>query len=241
MKLQYLGDSRDSFKWDYHDYLTALLDYPLLNVAFMMTPDDNNNHGNTNPKRFPARQEIINFCNNLRTERDERKLSERFNQGYIEEVSSELFELIGRLPTTTGSRYSVDLHKGAKRFTNINRMEYFSDIHGECRQVLFLDPDNGFEPTGISDKHISYSDIESMLQQISEKAVISVFQYFRFKSFLDDYNHIKQRLMSGYSTAIYTHSVSVMFVAISKSEKTIDKVRYVNIQYKQNRPVEIIQ
>jgi len=40
MKLQYLGDSKDSFKWDYHDFLARGLGYSKFTIALMMTPDD---------------------------------------------------------------------------------------------------------------------------------------------------------------------------------------------------------
>ncbi len=69
MKLQYLGDSKDSFKWDYHDFLVSELKYPLLNIALMMTPDDGSNDGKTRPSLFPAREEIISFCQFLRENR----------------------------------------------------------------------------------------------------------------------------------------------------------------------------
>ena len=59
MKLQYLGDSKDSFKWDYHDFLVSELEYPLLNIALMMTLDDGGNDGKTHPSLSPARDEII--------------------------------------------------------------------------------------------------------------------------------------------------------------------------------------
>lgn len=66
MKLQYLGDSKDSFKWDYHDFLVSKLEYPLLNIALMMTPDDGGNDGKTEPSSFPAKGEIIEFCHSLK-------------------------------------------------------------------------------------------------------------------------------------------------------------------------------
>ena len=40
MKLQYLGDSKDSFKWDYHHFLMEALGYSQLTIAWMLTPDD---------------------------------------------------------------------------------------------------------------------------------------------------------------------------------------------------------
>jgi hypothetical protein len=219
MKLQYLGDSRDSFKWDYHDYLTTALGYPLLNVVLMMTPDDSTNDGATDPDIFPARPEIIGFCRDLKNSKD--------------------IQMIRHLPSRTCSNYTVVLHRESTRIMNTKRMEYFADIANESRQVLFLDPDNGFEPEKkYSNKHVLYSDIETVLQQISEQDIISVFQYFRRRSFANDLMCIRQRLMSGHSTAVYWHSL--MFVAISKSGETIDNVLTLNRQYSQNRPVCIL-
>lgn len=220
MKLQYLGDSRDSFKWDYHDYLTTSMGYLLLNVALMMTPDDNTNNGATKPHIYQARTEVIDFCRDLKNSKD--------------------IQLIKKLPSRTGASYKVKLHKEATQIINRTRREYFSGIDRENKQVLFLDPDNGFEPEKkYSAKHVLYSDVESILQGITEQTVISVFQYFRRRSFADDFMRIRQRLNSGYATALYWHSL--MFVAISKSEETIDKVRSVNRRYSQARPVDIIQ
>ncbi|MGB5216865.1 MAG: hypothetical protein WBN66_01075 [Smithella sp.] len=221
MKLQYLGDSRDSFKWDYHDYLTSSLSYPLFNVALMMTPDDKTNEGSTKPHIYKkASSEIINLCRDLKKHKD--------------------VELITQLPSRTNADYEVALHKDSTHITNNNRREYFSDITCEKKQVFFLDPDNGFEPEKkYSAKHVLYSDIENILGQISEQSIISVFQYFRRVPFPTDFARIRQRLISGYASAIYWHSL--MFVAISKSEKIIDKVRSVNRKYSQVRPVIVIQ
>lgn len=220
MKLQYLGDSRDSFKWDYHDYLTSSLCYPLFNVALMMTPDDKTKDGSTKPHIYQARSEIIAFCHDLKKCKD--------------------IQLIKQLPACTDSNYHVVLHKNSTQITNRNRKEYFSDITRENKQVLFLDPDNGFEPEKkYSAKHVLYSNIESILQQLSEQSVISVFQYFRRISFVTDFARIRQRLISGHATAIYWHSL--MFVAISKSEERINKVRSVNQEYSKVRPVKSIQ
>lgn len=219
MKLQYLGDSRDSFKWDYHDYLTATLGYPILNVVLMMTPDDDTNNGATAPEVFPARQVVINFCRELRNQRD--------------------IQLIKQLPSRTGAMYKVELHKGATQLTNTNRREYFTNISSENRQVLFLDPDNGFEPEkSNNEKHVLYSDIEAILEQVSAETVVSVFQYFRRIPFDKDFVCIKQNIMHGYATAIYWHSL--MFVVISKAKETIAKVLSVNQQYSQNYPVNIL-
>ncbi len=219
MKLQYLGDSKDSFKWDYHDYLVSALKYQLLNIALMMTPDDGSNDGKTHPSLFPAREEIIGFCQYLKKNRS--------------------IESIKALPHKTGASYQVDFHNNSKYISNCNRAEYFSDLKATNRQVLFLDPDNGFEPEkSISKKHVSYNDISSILEQVSNETVVSIFQHHRRKKFQNDFACIKERIESGHSTAIYWHSL--MFVAISKSEKVLERVTAANKKYAKTNPVTIV-
>ena len=219
MKLQYLGDSKDSFKWDYHDYLVSELNYPLLNIALMMTPDDGGSDGKSHPTLFPARPEIIEFCHYLRENRS--------------------IDSIKELPHKTGAQYQVELHKNGSYINNGNRANYFSGINGIENQVLFLDPDNGFEPEkSINEKHISYEDISRILGQVSKNTVVSIFQHHRRKSFPDDFARIKERMLYGFATAIYWHSL--MFVAISKSEHVIEYVASANRKYAATYPVTII-
>jgi hypothetical protein len=223
MKLQYLGDSKDSFKWDYHDYLTDALGFELLNILLMMTPGDNKNEGKTKPDWFPARSEIIEFCNQLRAKRD--------------------LSIINTLPSKTCASYQLNLHKPESHITKTNRNSYCSDISNHTDQVVFLDPDNGLEPEKkYNEKHVRYSEISSILDQISNNSVVSVFQHFRRIKFTDDFARIKERLLavvpSVHVTGVFWYQL--MFVVISKSEKTIGQVRQLNSVYAERYPVEII-
>lgn len=218
MKKQYLGDSKDSFKWDYHDFLAGELNYPVLNIMLMMTPDDESNYGKTHPTLFPARKEILDFCDDLRNERK--------------------VNLINSLPGRTNSNYTVNLHNNDSHITNKNRKTYFSGLSDIEEQLLFLDPDNGFEPEKSSEKHVLYSDLSYILEQISERSVVSVFQIFRREAFTKTFARIKERLNNSHSTAIYWRSL--MFVAISKSEGTIKRVSDANKEYSKDNPVEVI-
>ena len=219
MKKQYLGDSKDSFKWDYHDFLAEELNYPVLNIILMMTPDDESNDGKTHPTLFPARKEILDFCDDLR---NERKVA-----------------LISSLPERTNSNYTVNLHNNDKQITNTNRKTYFSGLSHKEDQLLLLDPDNGFEPEkSFNEKHVLYSDLSYILEQVSESSVVSVFQHFRRKAFTKDFARIKEHLTNYHATAIYWHSL--MFVTISKSEVTIKRVSGANEKYSQDNPVEVI-
>src|SRR3972149_5602898 len=220
MKMQYLGDSKDSFKWDYHDYLTSVLQYPRLNIILMLTPDDQSCHGNTHPEHFRARKCVISFCHNLRKERNIQRLR--------------------GLPTETGTSYLIALHKPETYFTRQNGRQSFPGLPAEGKHLFFLDPDNGFEPErSRNEKHVLYSDIDSVLKQISGESVISVFQIFRRIPFEKDFARIKERLASvnvANVAAVYWHSL-LMFVTIAKTNETIEKVIAANHQYSQWYPV----
>ena len=219
MKRQYLGDSKDAFKWDYHDYLVSELNYPALVIALMMTPDDTSDEGKSKPSLFQARKGIINFCNELRKTRS--------------------LESIRSLPLKTGNSYAVALHKGDEFFTMQNRNQHFSNFDSQFDQVILLDPDNGFEPEkSLKNKHVSYSEITKILKQTSQNSIISVFHHFRRISFADDYARIKERIEEGYSTAIYWNFL--MFVAVSKSKEVISKVISANRKYAESNPSKII-
>lgn len=218
VKLQYLGDSKDSFKWDYHDYLVSALGYRWLNVALMLTPDDGGTHGTTEATRFPARPTILDFCRDLRSDRNVERLK--------------------TLPKSTGGDYSVQLHQDGGRLTN--RQDYFSGFDADLEQVVFLDPDNGFEPEkSYDDKHVRYLDVTRILGQLSDTSVISVFHHFRRVRFHNDFARIKPHLGTNcYATAVYWHSL--MFVAVGKSKRSIEAVAAVNQKYATANPVAVI-
>lgn len=219
MKRQYLGDSKDSFKWDYHDYLVEALAYDHLKIAWMMTPDDGGTHGASAPELFPARPEILRFCNRLRSTRDP--------------------ALVLGLPAIMGAKYRVSFHDPDENKNDANHRSWFSGILPGSGQVIFLDPDNGFEPERCgTDKHVRYADLDGLIKLAPSDTVFSVFQHHRRKKFPDDFARIRKRLLSGYATAIYWHSL--MFVNVASSRKTIRQVEKINREYAKHRPVKAL-
>jgi hypothetical protein len=219
MKRQYLGDSKDSFKWDYHQYLAHEVGCKELQIVWMMTADDGGPDGRTPPERFPAHPEIIKFCKRLCKTREPGMLAE--------------------LPDTTGARYKVRLYKPGEYFSNFESAAYFSELQVAPDTLLFLDPDNGFEPEkSCSKKHVRYTEVAKLLKQTPSGGVISVFQHFRRKAFDEDFARIRERLNGSCSTAIFWHSL--MFVCISSSAKRIGDVLRANRKYAQSRPVNVL-
>jgi len=219
MKLQYLGDSKDSFKWDFHDFLVDFLSFERLNIVLMMTPDDGGNHGSSKPSQYPARPEIIELCHSLR---DNRRLTD-----------------LHRLPIVCKSGYAVQLHSEDHIDSGLRRRVYFDGFSRDTDQVVLVDPDNGFEPQkSYSDKHLLFSELDSILSQISERSVVSVFQHFRRKKFEVDFSEIRDKIHSGYSVAVYWHSL--MFVLVARSLETRDQLIRAAEAYACQRPVKVI-
>ncbi len=219
MKRQYLGDSKDSFKWDYHNFLLQALGYNKLQIAWMMTPDDHGKHGRTAAILFPARQEIISLCADLRSSRDP--------------------DLLYHMPTDCGASYEVSFHESQASSVSDDGSNFFSGLEVSTRQVIFLDPDNGFEPErSSSNHHVRYVALDALMKRIPANNVITVFQHHRRKKFPHDFSRIRERLLSGYSTAIYWQAL--MFVCLSTNAKTINRVNKINADYAKCRPVQIL-
>ena len=216
MKTQYLGDAKDSFKWDYHDYVTHALGFSQLTLVLMLTEDDTSADGQKPPEHYPARAEVVQFCHTLQKHRTLRWLR--------------------RLPEQTGGAYSVALHNGSRRFTADSRRMYFEGMQGNVNQVVFVDPDTGFEPENsrYSEKHVRFCEVNRLVEQISPESVVSVFQHARrFQSkraFAKRYAAIRRHLQ-GFSTALYW-DVSVMFILLSRSEQVIRHVRRITEEYR---------
>lgn len=228
MKLQYLGDSKDAFKWDYLDFLAKGMNTPALNVVLMKTPDDKSEEGKTSSMLFPSSDEIQNFCRDLRENQD--------------------FCFLSQLPNYTGGKYAVCLHKEDNYFVNASasRAEYFSGIKSAANDIVFLDPDIGFEPPkGGNVKHVKYSDMRDIYDGAHQDAVILVFQHARqmHMPFNEHYREIKSRLdkeISCHITALFWCN-SLMFIVIGKSAAQIGRVRALNACYqKLPRPVQLI-
>ncbi len=220
VKLQYLGDSKDSFKWDYLHFLAESLAYEKLVIVWMMTADDGSTNGRTAPETFPARKEVLDLCHRLRAERKH--------------------ALLFGLPAITGADYTVSLHDAGTSVRGRGQHSFFGEIEGGSRHVVFLDPDNGFEPErSATERHVRYSDLDRLVKTLPDDAVVVVFQHHRRRKFVDDFARIRERLLSGFSSAIYWRSL--MFVCIASSAETIAKIAKIHREYARQRPVVVIE
>jgi hypothetical protein len=218
MKKQCLGDSKDSFKWDFHNHLTNALVFTSLKIVLMLTEDDRTKQGNTDPTLFPARREILSFCEYLRVDRSIGKIRE--------------------LPVRTRASYKVTIYKPEEIFTHRGRAAYLEGLKANEKELCFFDPDNGFGPHNPNKKHVLYAEVIELLGRSHRNSVVSVFQHFRRISFEKDYGNILQNLGDLYTIAICWHSL--MFVLVTKSSDCLKHVKEATRDYATNRPVRIL-
>ena len=156
MKLQYLGDSKDCFKWDYLNFLMSKLGYPILNVVPMMTPEDGSADGRTRARDFKGAEEIFSLCCDLEKIKSSRqKKIARHDTKSIRDFVNLVKDLPGRMALP----YRVEFHKVEEIFTANNRKSHFRGFDKNRNQVVFADPDNGFEPKNCSKAHIKYAEL----------------------------------------------------------------------------------
>ena len=233
MKLQYLGDSKDAFKWDYLDFLAKQTGMSELLIVPMLTPKGKSkkkeNEGQTDPRLFPSSPEVYEFCCCLR--------------------ENQQLDQLCKLHERTKSNYKVCLYERSNDFfIHATRKEYFSEVKLVKNRILFLDPDIGFEPGTAKKEHVKYSDIECICNNnVDEESIIVIFQHARRMHFPfhEHYKEIvcklKERNIQWDKTALFWCN-QVMFVIMGKSGRLINQVRKINEGYqKLPRPVEVIR
>jgi len=213
MKLQYLGDSRDSFKWHYHDYLMNNNSRARsFGYIPMLRPDNGTSEGSTNSHNYESSDEIQEFCGLLRMNRD--------------------IHSITLLPKYTGSNYRVEIHNPSTYYSLNSSDKYFKGPL--YTNICLVDPCTGFEPANPNNNHIKYRDIAYYINTLPKRAVFSIYQHFRRKNFAEDYIDSSRKLKSLHphlhSCAIYWRS-DVMFIQTSVSKDEIALVHSINQKY----------
>lgn len=224
MKLQYLGDSRDSFKWHYHDYLMNHNPYAFkFGYIPLLRPDNGTSEGNTSSFVYEGSPASQAFCDLLRSTRDISK--------------------VRLLPEITESSYKASVLKPKTYYTLNSRDEYYKSYFSA--NIVLVDPCTGFEPQIATDNHVLYEDIAYYIHTLPKRAVFSVYQHFRRKKFEEDFKRIRSRLRRHHpglhTTAICWRS-DVMFVQITVCEQEVWLLREINQGYaSQNNDVYVLQ
>lgn len=224
MKRQYLGDEKDAFKWDYHNFLAKELGVNVMRVLFMLTGNDsqNPNHGGSPAENFKGGDDgICDLCRELKARKD---------------AGSSFYDLINGIPARMDGRYAVCIHDRDDSFGDSTREEYFASFAGGGKnELVFVDPNIGFEPKTkpATCGHVCYSDVKALLCKMECDSVISVYQSWKHReNFCETFRGICQNMGGKTPMAGIHWSNKLMFVALCKSDKIIEKVARINEDYK---------
>ena len=220
MKLQYLGDSRDAFKWDILHWICANSSPCFGELVYvpMLTPDIRNSpQGKTSPLKFDCSNFISKFVSSLR--KKPRSLERVKSLGATEQGASPFrvslfspYEFIGS-------------GKQRARYWDGFKPEQFENA------VVFFDPDNGFETvTCDGTKWVRHSELEDFLSRLPDTSVAVVYQHRPMRKWVEVFADLTVRM--GYAhTAIAAYEGNLAFVALANNASAGSRVRAVIENY----------
>lgn len=205
MKLQYLGDVRDAFKWDLLHWICTKSSprFDKLFFVSMLTPDiEKSNEGQIPHQQFECRDFIRLFLDALRKE--PRSL-ERITALRSAEHNSPAFDV----PIFAPARYIGSGKQRAKYWTGFEPEKLENT-------VVFFDPDNGFETTTQHEtKWIRHSELKDFLARLPETSVVVVYQHRpRLRKWDDLFADLKDKLEYA-DTAVAAYEGNLAFVAMA--------------------------
>lgn len=220
MKLQYLGDARDSFKWDLLHFLVTDSTFERLCFVPFLTPDDPDpTDGRTPPHLFPCRPEILNFNERLRKSRDLNLVTQLGRLGGVWEFGVGVFY---------PERY-VGVGK--------NRHKYLEDLNPKSlkKTLVFFDPDNGFETkTQKGIKWIRHEEIKHVLADLPASSAIVVYQHRPRRRWTDLLPKLRVRChYAQHLLAIY--EANLAFVLLTKGKGIHERLVEASERYVQSR------
>lgn len=226
MKLQYLGDARDTFKWDLLHWLCTNSSPPFTKLVFvpMLTPDDpDSTEGQTPSHWFACRSFISEFVRSLKSE--PRSLARIAALGSADQKPSP-FDV---------SIFAQSKHIGL----GYQRSTYWEDFKPELLHdaVVFFDPDNGLETkTQDGTKWIRHFELQCFLSRLPTSSVAVVYQHRPRRTWNDLFADLKQRL--GYAhTAIAAHEGNLAFLTLTNNADAATRVLGAVESYASEHPV----
>lgn len=209
MKLQYLGDSRDAFKWDLLHWICTRSSPRFDELVFvpMLTPDiETSNDGRTPHRWFDCRDFIRPFVVSLK--REPRLLNRVSGLGSIEPNAPHL-----RVSLFAASKY-IGPGNG--------RAEYWVGFEPEKLEntLVFLDPDNGFETkTQNGRKWIRHSEMKQLLSSLPKTSAAVVYQHRPRRKWVDLFTDLASSL-SYVQVVVVAHESNLAFVVMAGNRST---------------------
>ncbi len=222
MKLQYLGDARDAFKWDLLHWICTDASFSTLVFVPLLTLDDEDSgEGLTPHHRFKCQDFIRPFLDSLKEE-----------PRCLTRISA-----LGKL--NHGKQFRVRVFAPDKLIGSGNgRSEYWSDLDPSELEnaVVFFDPDNGYETkTQRGPKWIEHGELKRFLERLPETSVVVVYQHRPRRTWGEMFADLSNRL--GYvHTAVAAHESNLAFIGMAGNDAAGKRIANSMEQYAKLHP-----
>jgi hypothetical protein len=212
MKLQYLGDARDAFKWDLLHWICTRSSPPFAELVFvpLLTPDDGSSEGRTPHHWFKCQDFIRPFVASL--QKEPRSLAHIDILGSVQ--PNRKFHVSVFAPAT---------YVGSGR----QRAEYWSGFEPEKldNSVVFFDPDDGFETkTQHGMKWIRHAELKDLVSRLPQTSVAVVYQHRpQRRTWVDLFADLSEKL-SYIHTAVAAHESNLAFISMADNSSAAQRV-----------------
>ena len=225
MKLQYLGDVRDAFKWDFLHWMCtrSLPSFDELAFVPFLTPDvKGSKEGRTPHHWFECRDFIRPFVVSLK--KKPRSLLR--------------IEALGIAQSDCGFRISV--HSPENYIVSgKKRIEYWRGFKPEklANSVVFFDPDNGFETkTQHGPKWILHAELKDLLSRLPDTSAAIVYQHRPRRTWVDLFDELEEKLNYAH-TSVAAYESNLAFLALANNLSTAKRIISAIQRYSEEHPV----
>jgi hypothetical protein len=203
MKLQYLGDARDAFKWDLLHWICTSSSFSQLVFVPLLTRDiEGSGEGLTPHYRFRCQEFLRPFLESLK------------------EAPRNLNRIYALGSANPSKQFEVCVF-AAERFisSGVKRHEYWSgfDASTLANSVVFFDPDNGYETKmRRGSKWIRHEELKALFARLPESSVALVYQHRPRRRWDDLFADLASNL-SYVEKAVAVHQSDLAVVAMANN------------------------
>ena len=224
MKLQYLADARDAFKWDLLQWVCTRSSPTFSSLFFvpLLTPPKKENEGRIPHHRFACREVIRPFVDSLKTE-----------PRALERIST-----LGTAEPTRSFQVSVFAPERFIR-AGVSRVDYWEgfDSGKLVNSVVFFDPDIGFETkTGNGPNWIRHSELKGFFARLPKTSVAVVYQHRPRRKWEEVFTELEQKIDYAHSATI-AFEPNLAFVALSGNQATGQRVAAAITKYAEEHSI----
>ncbi len=211
MKLQWLGDIKDAFKFGVCLSVIECLKLKKLLWVMMLTEN-----GNEEPYEalHCVPKDLRSYLYELRYKRVIKK--------------EELKEPVSKLENIL----SININAIEDDFTD--RKTYFKNVKDEVKNLenslILLDPDTGFEPNSkVGRQHVKYEEVKDIFAHMKNSSVLAVFQHWRQgqtdeQIIAEIAGRLKENNLDKCTVCLYTSKAQVLMFLFLKNKAFIERV-----------------